>query len=206
MKTPPLRALHLELSTMRIENLVDGVFAIAMTVLVLNLDVDKFVVGREAAPFHEVLLRMRPTLLHYVESFVILAAFWIKHHQQYHFIKRSDRDMLWINLLGLFFVSLVPFTTSAVGDWGDQRFAAMLFEGNMLVAGLVYAWHWRHATAGCRLVERDIDPRVVRFYARSNLVIPAVSVVAMGISFFDPRMGTAMLFLVPIVFFALRIF
>lgn len=206
MTIPPVRKLHLELSTGRIENLVDGVFAIAMTVLVLNLDIGSIAAIDRGAPLDEALWRMWPRLLHYFESFIILSAFWIKHHQQYHFIRRSDRGMLWINLLGLFFVSLIPFSTDLMGDYGHVRLAAFLFEGNMLIAGLIYCWHWDHATRGRRLVDRDLEEGVVRFYRQGNLIVPAVSVVALAASAFDPRLGTLAFVFIPGLFLLLRNF
>lgn len=206
MKTSSYRKLHLELSTGRIENLVDGVFAIAMTVLVLNLNVGDVAARGQALSLGELIGEMWPRLLHYFESFIILSAFWIKHHQQYHFIRRSDRGMLWINLLGLFLVSLIPFSTDLMGDYGHVRLAAFLFEGNMLIAGLVYYWHWEHATRGRRLVDRDLDADVIRFYRQGSLVVPAVSVAALIASAFDPRLGTLAFVCIPGLFLLLRNF
>ena len=198
------RKLRLELSTSRIEALTDGVFAIAMTLLVLNIEVSEPRQGFDASDFQQRVLNLWPQLMHYVESFIILAAFWIKNHQQFHFIKRSDRRLLLINLGCLLFVCLIPFSTSLMADYGDMWLAAIVFESNMLLAGTLYYLHWSYATKGHRLVEKDLDPRVITAYKQSSLVIPLVSVVAIALSLFHPRWGTSLFFLIPFILYALE--
>ena len=200
MTTTGAKKLHLELSPTRIVSLVNGVFAIALTILVLNLDIDEMLGSGKALKFEDALMMLGPRLLHYLESFVILAVLWTKHHQQCHFIRRSDRTMLWINLAALFFVSLVPFSTSLVGDYGDMPLAALIFEANILACGVIFWWHWRHATAGRRLVDKDLDDDVVDYYRRGSYVIPAASAVAMALSFSWPRLGTLVFLAVPFLF------
>src|SRR5712692_6409261 len=87
------------LSTNRIEAFSDGVFAVAITLLVLNLQIPQLaasVVSRELVPK---LIELWPKLLIYVLSFVIVGIYWVGHHNTFHYIKRSDRTLLWLNLL-----------------------------------------------------------------------------------------------------------
>ncbi|HPQ82073.1 MAG TPA: TMEM175 family protein, partial [bacterium] len=205
MKMPSVKKLHLDLSTTRIENLVDGVFAIALTILVLNLDIDEMISHGREVPFEEAIVMLWPRLLHYLESFVILAVFWTKHHQQCHFIRRSDGGMLWINLIALFFVSLIPFSTSLVGDYGDRHLAALIFEANIFAGGIIFWLHWRHASAGKRLIDKDVGYDVVAFYRRGSYVIPLASVAAMSLTIFSPRVGTMVFLFVPLVFALMRL-
>ena len=142
--------------------------------------------------------------LHYVESFLILAIFWIKNHQQFHFIKKSDNNLLWLNIMGLLFVCLIPFTTSLVSDYGDVPIAAIVFEGNMLVAGSAYFLVWYYATKNRRLVDANIDERVIRIYRMSSLVTPLVSLAAILVSIFHPRIGTGLYFTIPFILVTLR--
>ncbi len=205
MKLPSIRKLHLELSTTRLENLVDGVFAISLTILVLNLDIDEMLSHGKHVPLEDALVMLWPRLLHYLESFVILAVFWTKHHQQCHFISRSDGPMLWINLIALFFVSIIPFSTSLVGDYGHMPIAALIFETNILAGGLIFWLHWRHATSGRQLVDKDLGDDVVAFYRRGTYVIPAASVLAMALTALNPRLGTMVYLLVPVTFILMRL-
>lgn len=198
------RKLRLELSTSRIEALTDGIFAIAMTLLVLNIEVSEPRQGFGAYEFRQRVLNLWPQLMHYVESFIILAAFWIKNHQQFHFIKRSDRRLLWINLCCLLFVCLIPFSTSLISDYGDMWLAALIFESNMLIAGTLYYLLWSYATGGHRLVEKDLDPMVIIAYKRSSLVIPVIAMVAIILSTIHPRWGTGIFFLIPFILFLME--
>lgn len=199
-----LKKLHLELSTARVEALTDGVFAIAMTLLVLNLDVTLPVKGVGPDDLHGALGELWPNFLHYVESFLILSVFWIKNHQQFHFIRRSDQPLMWLSLLGLLFVCLIPFTTSLVSDYGGVPMAAIMFEANLFAAGLVYHLQWLHATREHRLVDANLDGRVIAAYRRASLVTPAVSVAAMAMSLFAPRAGTGLYFFIPLILVSMR--
>lgn len=199
-----IKKLHLELSTARVEALTDGVFAIAMTLLVLNLDVTLPVKSASTVQLHQALGSLWPNFLHYVESFLILSIFWIKNHQQFHFIKRSDQPLIWLSLLSLLFVCLIPFTTSLVSDYGDVPMAAIMFESNLFAAGLVYHLQWQHATRGRRLVDANLDGRVIAAYRHASLLTPAISVAAIAVSLFAPRMGTGLYFFIPLILAVMR--
>jgi len=194
-----VKRLRLELSTSRIEALTDGVFAIAMTLLVLNFEVPNPLEGKGAFELHETLVQLWPNFLHYVMSFLLLSLFWIKNHQQYHFIKRSDQKFLWLSLISLLFICLIPFTTSLVSDYGDMPIAAIIFELNLLAAGAAFYLQWHYATRDRQLVDPNLDVRVITLYRLSSLVTPIISVAAIGISIFHPRIGTGLYFLVPFI-------
>lgn len=191
-----LKKFHLELRTDRITALTDGIFAIAMTILVLNFDFH-LPAGPEHITIKEKLRSQWPEFLHYVESFFILSNFWVKNHQQFHFIKKTDRVFLWVNIVGLMMICLIPYSTSVISDYGDSSVAALFFEINMLVVGAVYYYHWAYATSKNRLVDHDLSKDVIVFYKVGNLTIPILSAVAILISLWNPRLGTAVYLLVP---------
>ncbi len=191
---------QLELKTARIEALTDGVFAIAMTLLVLDLDIGNFVHGSDQNYLHDRLLNAWPHLLHYVESFIILAIFWIKHHQQSHFIRHSNNAFLWLNLLSLLFICLIPFSTSLAGDWGLYKVAAIIFEANMLLAGLTYWWQWSYASGRGKLLKDDTPKGVPAYFNRGNLIVPVMSAISIVVSLFFARLGTGILVLTPLIF------
>ena len=188
--------------TERIEALSDGIFAIAMTILILSFETVFQKPGQiDEKDLLESLLGMWPDLLHYMESFIILGAFWYQHHRQFHYIERADKELIFINIVGLMFVGLIPFTTVIVSDYGNSYVAAALFELNLLVAGLVFFIHWLYASKGNRLLDPKLDPRIVHFYSKRNFVIPAVSLCAIAVSLFNPRAGILLYFIVPAVLF-----
>jgi uncharacterized membrane protein len=192
--------LNVGLKTSRIKALSDGIFAIAMTFLVISFEI---LLSPQKGISEEGLIvalqALWPDLLHYVEGFIILGAFWMEHHYQFHFIQRTDSTLLFINIIGLMFVVLIPFSTCVAGDYSYTHVATWLLEINLLIAGLVFYLHWLYATAGCRLVAPNLDPRIIAFYARRNLIVPLVSVAALIVSGFQPRWGPVLYLIVPFI-------
>ena len=187
----------IELKTGRIEALSDGIFAIAMTILVLSFDIPPKKFMDESALLRA-LIGLWPDFLHYVESFIILGVFWLQHHYQFHMIKRTDSVLIILNIFGLMFIAMIPFSTAVMGDHGHSFFAALLSNLNLLAAGLLFYLHWFYATQGRRLVDPDMDIRVIRFYRHRNLVIPVTAVIVIILSFFSPRWSTLVYFAVPL--------
>ena len=86
----PESSQELGLTPRRLEALTDGIFAIAMTLLVLTLNIGKITEGLTSASLHKLLLEQIPKFYNYALSFVLLAIFWMVHHQQFHFIKQTN--------------------------------------------------------------------------------------------------------------------
>jgi len=192
--------LNAELKTNRIEALSDGIFAVAMTILIISFDI--LISPKKGISEENLIVALQalwPDFLHYVEGFIILGAFWIEHHHQYNFIQRTNPTLLFINIIGLMFIVLIPFSTCVAGDYNDTRVAAWMLEINLLVAGLVFYLHWLYATAGRRLVAPNLDRKIIAFYARRNLIVPLFSVAALIVSGFQPRWGHLLYLTVPFI-------
>ncbi len=189
----------LTLTTGRIEALTDGIFAFAMTLLVLSLSLPDALPGLANLKLQDVLVGQAHKFYNYALSFVLLAVFWIAHHQQFHWIKRTDYRLLWINIFLLMFVALMPFSTDVVGDFGGQTTAEILFAGNMLILGLLFLVNWVYATRNHRLVDADLGTEVIARGIKRNLVTPAISVIVIVLSFFIPHWSSWLYLLIPIV-------
>jgi uncharacterized membrane protein len=113
----------MQLSRNRIEALTDGVFAVAMTLLVLDIKVPELEPPLATAELPLKLLALWPKFLSYLISFVILGIYWVGHHIQLSFIRRADRPLLWINILFLLWVALVPFSTALLSEYAKTRVA-----------------------------------------------------------------------------------
>jgi len=189
-----------ELKTGRIEALCDGIFAIAMTLLIVGFaDMAQWSSAMSEEELRKVLFSMWPDFAYYVQSFIILGAFWIEHHHQFHYIKHTDVKLLFINIFAFIFVAFIPVSTMIVGDYGHTRIAAFLFEVNLLLAGLFFYIHWRYATGKSGMTDHGLDKKTRQFYSRKNLVIPIVSVAAILITFISPQAGSSIYFIVPFI-------
>jgi uncharacterized membrane protein len=183
------------MTTHRIEALADGIFAIAMTLLVLNLALPE--AGKGPAELHNLLIGQLDKFFSYAVSFVLLAVLWLRHHEQFHFIKRTDGRHLWINIAFLMFVALVPFSTSILGDFPDEPVAEVFFGSNVLILGALLLCNWAYATNHHRLVDHSLDPRRIALGKRRGAVTPLVAVLAMGLSFINPVISFYTYLLIP---------
>jgi len=187
------------LSKTRIEALTDGIFAIAMTLMVFDIKVPAVTQMNQLNLRHE-LIQLWPRFLAYVISFVMLGVYWVGHHNQYHYIRRTDRPFLWINIFFLMGVSLIPFSTGLLGQFPEDRTALGVYGLNLImVGGFLYA-HWSYATREHRLVQRQISSEVVR-QAKYRIVIgPAASILAVCASFVSTRLSLMIFALIPLLY------
>jgi len=192
------------LSTKRIQALTDGIFAIAMTLLVLNLKVPSITGGSAIVVLPKLVLGLWPYFFNYALSFTILAMLWIRHHRQFHFIKAIDHKLLWMNILGLMLIVLIPFSTSLIAEHGDVQIAALFFECNLLGIGLIFYWHWSYATGKRHLIDPDLDREKIILNKKRNLVMPVVSLIAIGLSFLTPDWSEVAYFGIPFIMLKYR--
>ena len=189
------------LGKQRIEALSDAIFAFAMTLLVLDVKIQKIAEALVTPEFlTRTLLDLWPKFLTFVMSFVILSLFWIAHHGYAHFLKRTDRTFLWINLLFLMVVVFVPFSTDFLGDYPRQRIAAMVYGCNIMALGLTLYWQWEYATRGHRLVGDHIESHLVRQGKQRILMGIGIIGCAMLAALINPTISLIVYVLFPIVY------
>jgi len=188
----------IHLTTRRLEALTDGIFAIAMTLLVLGLKIPDTLADASNMQVDELLLGQAHKLFNYFLSFMLLAIFWIRHHSQFHRIRKLDSGLIWINIFILMFVALMPFTTDIAGDYSGSKLAEILFASNLLILGLLFWANWFYATRDHRLVDPDLDDREIIIGLRRGMVIPIVSLVVILFSFFIPQWSLWLYFSIPI--------
>ncbi|MBU0672755.1 MAG: DUF1211 domain-containing protein [Candidatus Margulisbacteria bacterium] len=199
MTTDKSEEQELGLTTRRIESLTDGVFAIAMTLLVLSLELPPLGQQLSGTQLQQLLLSQAAKFFNYALSFVLLAVFWIIHHQQFHYIKRTNRTHLWINILVLMFVALMPFSTSLIGDFPGDWIAELFFSANLFIVGLLFQLNWLYVTWFKHLTDRSLTPRLVALGLRRGLVTPAVALVAIVLSLIDAPLTTHIYILIPVI-------
>ena len=169
----------------RIVNLSDGVFAIAITLLVLDIRVPDIPEGMVASELPAALLSLWPKYLGYVLSFAVISTFWIVHHSIFRPIREYDRGLLYLNFLFLMFVAFVPFPTSLLGEYGDHQLPVAIYAGTLATGRLLLTTiHW-YSTRDDRLVGEPQDPGVVRFYLIRGLAMPVIFLLSIGVSFFS---------------------
>lgn len=182
--------------TGRIEAFSDGVFAIAITLLVLNLHVPEL--PRDAQP-EDLLLALGGDLTNlqvYVLSFLVIGLFWMTHHRVFAHIRRYDTALVWLNLLMLLFVSVIPFPTAMLGRYGGPV-ALRLYDGTLAAASLLLLAMWVYASGNGGLVDDDLSPAMVRYLTLRGLLTVAIFVGSIAISYYNDDLALYFLLLIP---------
>ena len=131
-------------------------------------------------------------------AFFILAAFWTAHHLQFNQVRFITRPFLTLNIIGLFFVTLVPFTTSFVGDYPDNL-ASIVFELNLMVLGLMMFVQWYYAAHNRRLISPTYPESKVQERHLRNLSIPVLSLAGVILALAGSQESTIIYLLSPFV-------
>src|SRR5918993_1662257 len=161
----------------------DAVFAIAITLLVLDLRVPQIPESLAAVELPSALLELSPKFFSFLVSFWVIGFYWLAHHRIFHHVRAYDRRMLLINLLFLMWIVLMPFSSSLIGEYEHQQLPVIIYAVHNILTSLSLTWLWRHASKDGRLVETNLDPRQVRFANFRALLIPSVFLLSIGISF-----------------------
>jgi uncharacterized membrane protein len=159
------------MDTNRLEAFSDGVFAIAITLLVLEIRVPHSgtSLGRE-------LLTLWPSYFAYAVSFIVIGAIWINHHAMFDHIVRADRKLLLLNTFHLMFIAFLPFPTAvlsqALHNRADEPVATSFYGGTLTVIGVLVTAMWYYASHEHRLLGENISPDEARRNGRRFLVGP----------------------------------
>jgi uncharacterized membrane protein len=196
------------LSTARLEALTDGVFAIAMTILVLELSVPDLMGGPSSAEHPASFGAMWEEFYVYVVGFLALGIYWILHKYMFHFIKRSDGVLAWLNIVFLIMAALVPFSTKVLLFnqelvSSERTSAGLFFEITTISTILLLLVMWRYATHKRRLVDEDLDMRVVGTLSWIIIIGVGLMVAGIALAFAVPLLGlilslAAMVFMIGI--------
>ena len=161
----------------------DAVFAIAITILVLDIRVPD---GLSPAELPAQVLALAPKYLSYAISFLVLTIYWQAHHRVFKPIRGYDGTLVWLNFLFLMAVAFLPFPTSLLGEYGGQQVSVVTYAANAAAASLLLsAISWR-AIKGHRLVAHDLDEAEGRLRWLQGLAVAVVFLASIGVSFFSP--------------------
>jgi uncharacterized membrane protein len=179
------------LSTNRAEAFSDGVFAIAATLLVLELKVPHV----EPGGLSGALLERWPSYATYVVSFLTIGIIWVNHHAVMDRIKSVNRPLLFLNLVFLMAVAVIPFPTALLADYlqagHDERLAAAVYGVTMAVMGIAFGLIWAYAVLSDDLLHQGVDPDRAR---RSLMIFAAgnpLYLLAIGVSLLSAEVALA---------------
>jgi len=183
------------MSKSRLEAFCDGVFAIVITLLVLDVRPEGG--GSSSA---EMILQVWPKILTFVLSFLIVGVYWVAHHSMLHFINATDRTFLWLNLFLLLIIAFIPYPTSLMGTTRADATSVMLYGGVLFLANTAGTALWIYATRNHRLVSPELPQKFARFVVRVHFTPALLYAVAVVLAAEARIVSLAIFVAVPLFF------
>ncbi len=199
----------------------DAVFAIAITLLILDIKLPNVSEEQLRTDLPILVLGLLPQFISFVITFLMIGFYWLTHHRMFRYIDRYDGRLLWTNIVFLMSVAFLPFPTSVLSEAstslnfdrssssttvllfpaasGGQQFAVAFYAASAAVSGLLLVWLWRYAARGGRLVNKDLSPRLSAFFFLWTLLPPLIFILSIGISFASVYAAQFSWLLIPVV-------
>jgi len=179
----------------RLAALSDGVFAIAMTLLVLDIRSPAAEAIRSEQDLWHALVALSPRFVMYLMSFLTLGIFWVGQQTQLNHLARASRDLAWLHIAFLAAISLMPFSTALLAEFVGYRIALLVYWGNVLMGGVALYAAWRYAgRAG--LVKPDTPAEASSAIGRRILVAQSLYALGALLCVFDTHWSIAFIVLV----------
>ena len=166
----------------RLTAFTDGVMAIAITLLVLDIRLPRPAGGLDDAALMADLLAIWPQYFGYALSFLVIGNFWVGHTRRLRTLKSVDGGLLWLNILFLLTIGFMPFATSVLSETAG-RVATILYAGTMIVASLLLTLIWRYAVRREHVVLPKSERRMESL---RSLTVPGVFALSIVVAWFAP--------------------
>jgi uncharacterized membrane protein len=181
----------------RLETFVDGVFAIAITLLVLEFVIP--VLPHSNLTILNFLESLVPKFVGYFLAFFLLGMLLNNHSRQFRHVEYADQTLWWLNLVFLSFIVLVPFVTSIWTEYGDTTVGVLFFHFDMLISGLILYFNWSYLKKHKYLLRKNISSRTSTIITYRNLSIPIASIIAILIAFLSPILSNVAYLLILVI-------
>jgi uncharacterized membrane protein len=175
---------HSAISFERIVFFSDAVFAIVITLLVLEIKVPH-VTGNSSEALHRELAHLIPKFLGFICSFFIVGLMWFEHHRIFRFIEGYSSGMIWRNLIFLLVITFIPFPTARFSEYPWSFTAFLIYTMTFGLAALTKYWLWTYAARNS-LISKGTDPSMVLKISRRSLAVPLGCVACIILAIFLP--------------------
>lgn len=175
----------------RLEAFSDGVIAIVITLLVLEIHIPQLPAHASNAEVLGVLLRLFPSCAAYLISFAVCAVWWVAHHNFIHDLREVNRPLLWLNNLFLLWLALLPFPTALLGQNPGQPVVCALYGVVGILTGGSFSMMRWYASGPGALMKPEIPDAERRRRFRVSLLSPCLYLAGVTVSFFSPYLAIA---------------
>ena len=173
-------------SLQRLKRLSDGIFMLAMTLMVLQFDLPNVESELSSQEIKEFLIAQLPALYIYLGTFILIAFYWFSNLQQFTHYKKTDTIHLWLNLLSLMFVVLIPYTNDLINIYSLNNYVQIFYSLNLLLVGLFSSLSWWYASRSNRLIDSTLEKKESVKIGIESLIEPFVSLFSIFVSLINP--------------------
>ena len=173
----------------RLEALIDGIFAVALTLLVLDLKLPEGADFASSSALWDRLIALERHFAIYVITFAVIGIKWVGHHLQFHYVRYTDRRLIWINLLYLLLISFLPFATDMVGDHEDLVLPIEIYGVTLLAVSGVSYLHIVYLTRHPHLASPELTPAAVVLIKRRVVLFALLPLMSMALAFYSTRIA-----------------
>jgi uncharacterized membrane protein len=190
----------------RVLALSDGVFAFAVTLLVLDLVVPAFSIGASSMDLWKGLSNEYMSFINYILSFFIAGIWWNGHNRTFEHIRDSNAALRMLNLLFLIWIALLPFFTKILDQWHSVQLSVALYATDQAAAGLMLTLIWLYVSRNSYMIDKAMTKRAIKWRTLHNIVVPIFFIISIGISFIDTNLASfSWYLLIPIFIIFLRL-
>ncbi len=190
----------------RIEALSDGIFAIAMTLIILDLKTPENIpLNLEYEELPLTLLNILPDVEAYAVSFLVLAVFWLRHQLQFRYLKFANRKIIVLSILFLMLIGFVPFSVGLVMRYNDIQLPTLIYIINLLLISVILTIQGWYISKNKKIRFEEIEPEILKKYYVFSIVPIVIFSVSLIVSFFNLRLAFLLIYLDPAFYSIYRI-
>jgi uncharacterized membrane protein len=183
------------ITTARLISFSDGVFAIAVTLLVFNLKVPEIPAANVHVLLPDMIQAMLPHFTVYVLSFLLIAVYWTFHHRMLNLVTRMDTPFLWMNICYLLVIAFIPFPTALFGAYPHETLSFVFYICSLMLVGFLSMLMLWYASHNHRLVSKELPVLVVKYLFFRQFTSLIVFLLAIPLAFYQLRWAQYYLFI-----------
>jgi uncharacterized membrane protein len=173
----------------------DAVFAIAITLLAIDLRLPDLPKGQTDATFLDALAGLGSEIFAFVITFLVIAGFWLGHYRTFRYVIDADGRLVAINFAFLFCIAILPFPTSMIATQGDLASATIVYACFVIATGIMATLLWAYPSRVAGLVSPAVTPSIARYITYRAAVVPVVFALSVPVALVSPALAWLLWFL-----------
>lgn len=180
----------------RLQRLSDGIFMLAMMLMVLQFDLPDLKQHLSAQQVTQFLVDQLPALSIYLGTFLLIAFYWFNNLEQSKNFRKTDTVHLWLNVLSLMFVVIIPYTNDLLSVYIQIYSVKILYSFNLFIVGCLSSISWWYASRKHRLIHSHLDDHSIRYIGLESLIEPVICILTIIASLINPDYWEPTFFLI----------